>query len=500
MTKINFKNSYIKNAKMYSAIALSIGASTIAFTGCSKTFLEEPPRAQTPDDYFNSNANAAVELVNAIYSKLYDWQQHSFSWIGMTSIASDEGEKGSDPGDTGTDKDQMEKLSWSSTSLSFSEVWESNFEGIARANKAIDILPNLKMNDALRTRLMGEARFLRSYFYWNLVRSFGGVPLIPKVPTTQEEIDALNYRATAGQVYDFIEADLEFAASTLPGTYGFDDQGRVTSGAAKTLLAKVALYRKNYTKAETLAKEVMDSKIYNLYPDYAKLFREVGEFCEESIWEVNAKGSAPAKGIEGYFVVQAPRGVGGLGWGFNVPTQTLMDAFEPGDVRKAATIFSRGETLWDGYVCNNLAPNPRYNYKSYVSKTMESWGKDDWFANKNLRLLRYADVLLIYAEAANENNHTTEALDAFNAVRNRASLAAFSSTDQASIRSAIWKERFVEFAMEHDRVFDLRRTGQAGTVMRAHGKTYLDGVHDLYPIPQRQIDLSGGKMSQNPGY
>ncbi len=100
---------YIKNAKLYSAIALTIGAATITISGCKKSFLEEVPRAQTPDDYFNSNANAAVELVNAIYSKLYDWQQHSFSWIGITSIASDEGEKGSDPGDTGTDKDQMEK-------------------------------------------------------------------------------------------------------------------------------------------------------------------------------------------------------------------------------------------------------------------------------------------------------------------------------------------------------------------------------------------------------
>ncbi len=490
----------LKTAKTLAIGTLAFASLGIALSGCRKSFLDETPRVQTPDDYFNSTSNAAQELVTAVYSKLYDWQQHSFSWIGMTSIASDEGEKGSDPGDTGADKDQFDKLSWSPTAISFGEVWESNFEGIARANKAIDILPTLDINSSLRERLMGESRFLRAYFYWNLVRSFGGVPLIPKVPKTPEEIEALNYRATADQIYDFIYADLEFSATVLPASYLSDQAGRVTSGAAKALLAKSALYRKRYGKAESLCAEIMSSGNYSLFAEYDKLFREVGEFCSESIWEVNCKGSSPAKAIEGYFVVQAPRGAGGLGWGFNTPTDDLTKAFEPGDLRKGATYFSRGDVLWDGYECNTLAPNVRYNYKSYVSKTMESWGKDDWMANKNVRILRYADILLIHAEAANENGKTADALKSLNMVRNRAGLANSTATSQAEIRDAIWKERFVELAMEHDRVFDLRRQGRAGTVMRAHGKNYIDGVHDLYPIPQRQIDLTGGKMTQNPGY
>ncbi|MFM2424918.1 MAG: hypothetical protein RL747_462, partial [Bacteroidota bacterium] len=206
----------LKTAKSWAIGTLAIATLGIAVSGCRKSFLDETPRVQTPDDYFNATSNAAQELVTAVYSKLYDWQEHGFSWIGMTSIASDEGEKGSDPGDTGTDKDQLDKLSWSPTSISFGEVWESNFEGIARANKAVDLLPTLDINAGLRDRLMGEARFLRAYFYWNLVRSFGGVPLIPKVPKTAAEIEALNYRATADQVYDFIDADLEFAATVLP--------------------------------------------------------------------------------------------------------------------------------------------------------------------------------------------------------------------------------------------------------------------------------------------
>ncbi|NBX65074.1 MAG: RagB/SusD family nutrient uptake outer membrane protein, partial [Bacteroidetes bacterium] len=414
--KFQRNNTPLKTAKTLAIGTLAFASLGIALSGCRKSFLDETPRVQTPDDYFNSTSNAAQELVTAVYSKLYDWQQHSFSWLGMTSIASDEGEKGSDPGDTGSDKDQFDKLSWSPTSISFGEVWESNFEGIARANKAIDILPTLDINSSLRDRLMGESRFLRAYFYWNLVRSFGGVPLIPQVPKTAAEIEALNYRATADQIYDFIDADLEFAATVLPSSYLSDQAGRVTSGAAKALLAKSSLYRKRYGKAESLCAEIIASSSYALYADYSKLFRETGEFCSESIWEVNCKGSAPAKAIEGYFVVQAPRGVGGLGWGFNTPTQTLVDAFEPGDLRKGATYFSRGDVLWDGYECNTLAPNARYNYKSYVSKTMESWGKDDWFANKNMRILRYADVLLIHAEAANENGKTADALKSLNLV------------------------------------------------------------------------------------
>lgn len=288
--------------------------------GCRKDFLNETPRVQTPDDYFNSNTNAAQELVTAIYSKLYDWQQHGFSWIGITSIASDEGEKGSDPGDTGSDKDQMDKLSWSPTAISFGEVWESNFEGIARANKAIDLLPTIDIGAAQRDQLIGESRFLRAYFYWNLVRSFGGVPLIPKVPKTAAEIEALNYRATADQIYDFIDADLEFAAATLPASQLSTQTGRVTSGAAKALLAKSSLYRKRYGKAESLCAEIIASNTYSLYADYSKLFREVGEFCSESIWEINCKSTAPAKAIEGYFVVQAPRGTGVWG-GDSIPQQ-----------------------------------------------------------------------------------------------------------------------------------------------------------------------------------
>ncbi len=492
------RNNILTKLKSAGSMALILGA-VLVVPSCKKSFLEEPPRAQTPADYFSSTTQAAEELVNSVYNKLYDWSQHSFSWIGISSIASDDADKGSDPGDTGADKDQLDNLSWSSTSLSFGEVWESNFEGISRANKAIDMMDKLNMDPSKREVLKGEVRFLRAYFYFNLVRSFGGVPKIDKVPVTQAEIDAVNVKASVDEIYDLIESDLNFASTVLP-TQQLIETGRATSYAATGLLSKVSLYRQKWSQAAATAEMLIGSGNFGLLDDYSHVWREIGEFSKESIFEINCKGTEPAKGIVGYFVVQAPRGQGGLGWGFNTPTLDLYNAYEQGDVRRDATIIISGQTLWDGWVTNVSAPNARYNYKSYVSKFMESWGKQDNETNKNLRILRYGDLLLIAAEAYNELNDSSKAKKYLNMVRKRAGLQNTTAVTQSEIREAIWKERRVELAMEHDRVFDLRRTNRAGDVMRAHGKAYIDGKHDLYPIPQRQIDLSNGKLIQNPGY
>ena len=160
----------------------------------------------------------------------------------------------------------------------------------------------------------------------------------------------------------------------------------------------------------------------------------------------------------------------------------------------------RGQTLWDGEVFNTSAPNERYNYKAYASRTMETYSGDQDQSNKNLRIFRYGEILLIKAEVENELNNITEAQTALNLIRKRAGLGNTTAATQADLRLAIYNERRVEMALEHDRTFDLRRTGRAGAVLRALGKNYVDGKHDLFPIPQIQIDRSGGKLVQNPGY
>lgn len=475
-------------------------ASMTCFLSCKKSFLTEAPRTVTINDLINNPQDGAQRLIAAVYSKLYDWNVHTFSWIGISSITSDDADKGSDPGDFGTDKNLLDNWTFDATSLSFDEVWIGNFEGIGRATYALKLLPDMNLPPGDKDRYTGEAKLLRAYFYWNLVRTFGGLPKIDHVLESQTDIQASSIRVSAAEIYSFIEQDLNDAIPKLPVSINSAERGRVSKGAAQALLSKVLLYQKKWAQSKAICDAIITGSQYSLLPNYANIWRETGEFSAESIWEVNAVGTTPNKGIDGYFLVQAPRGPGGLGWGFNTPSQNLFDAYEPGDARKAATIMQRGQTLWDGFVVNTGAPSPFYNYKSYVSKTNETFNGDDVNTNKNLRIFRYGEILLIKAEAENELNDTTAAKTALNQLRVRSGLAPVTAISQAVMRNTIYKERRVEMAFEHDRMFDLIRTGRAASVLQAAGKPFVSPKHDLFPIPLHQINLSANRITQNPGY
>ncbi|MDQ3141416.1 MAG: RagB/SusD family nutrient uptake outer membrane protein [Bacteroidota bacterium] len=478
-------------------LVLSILISTFA---CGPEFLEEPVRNQSPEDFAN-NGNPS-EIVTAVYNNLYTWEQHSFSWIGISSITSDDADKGSVASDLGTDKQDLDNWTFTPSSISFNDVWTANFRGIARANQALKYLPGFTTIAApLKSRFIAEVKFLRAYYYFNLVRMFGGVPKLEKVPVTPEEIENANVRATAEEIYLLIETDLNEAAAILPSFYSSSDFGRPTRWSAKGLLAKVSLYQKKWSSVLFNCDEIIQSNQFALLQDYSKIWRESGEFSSESIWEINAKGDDPSKGIQQYNEVQGPRGgANDRGWGFNVPTENLIQAYEPGDKRKEATILGVPQITWDGSYSTEGTVGPYYNYKAYVSRTHESWSGNNSQTNKNLRILRYGEILLMKAEAENELSHIPEALSALNLVRNRAGLRDTSAQDQNSIRNLIWNERRLELAFEHDRTFDLRRQGRAGDVLRSHRKNYIDIKHDLFPIPQIQVDLSNGKLIQNPLY
>jgi hypothetical protein len=479
-----------------------------AIQSCNKSWLDPAPEGTlVQEDSTFFRAENATKFVNAVYSQLIDWQVSVFSWSGVSSITSDDADKGSDPGDLGTDKDQMDNFTYGPTTLSPREVWNGNFIGIGRANQAIDKVPAFNIDANLKARLTGEAKFLRAWYYFNLVRMFGGVPKIDRVfsPDSIEQVTAAYVRATKDEIYDLIEADLTEAAASLPPktSYSGDDIWRASKGAAQGLLAKVYLYRKKYAEALAMSNEVINSGIYSLEPDYAVLWRQSSENGRESLFEIQGQNGGEGWGIGGYFVHQGARGTsvtGGYGgWGFNTPTADLEAAYEAGDVRKDATIYKPGQTLWDGAVVGSPAANPRYNYKAYVSQTKEV-NYDDWSSGKNIRVLRYAEILLINAEAANELSNTEDAKVKLDLVRARAKLAPSTAASQAELRDAIWAERRVELAMEHDRFFDLVRQGRAGTVLRAHGKNFVDGKHELFPIPLNEILISQGRLTQNPGY
>ncbi|RKT00398.1 RagB/SusD family nutrient uptake outer membrane protein [Flavobacterium sp. 123] len=468
-------------------------------SGCSNDYLDvdQTESISTKDIALFNNDEGAATFVTAIYSHFLDWNMTSFSWIGLSSIASDDADKGSSPGDTGSDKDVMDALTYNPSSPSTSEVFAGNYEGINRCNQALNIIPQLDQADpALRTRLLGEAKFLRAFMYFTLVKTYGGVPIVDHLPNPSSEEDRVMQltRKSAAEVYAFIEADLNDAIAALPNkaTYAASEKGRASKGAAYALLAKVNLYQEKWQKVIDNCNLVSG---YSIVSDYASMFKLEGENDAESIFEIQGTGSTPAKGISGYSATQGARGAGGWGWGFNTPSQSLVNAYESGDVRKNATIIFAGTTLYDGRVVPLTVENPRYNYKAYSSAYTDAWETD-----VNIKYLRYAEVLLMKAEALNELGQTSDAIPLLNQIRTRAGLANTTAASQADVRTAIWKERRVEMAMEHDRFFDLVRTGQAEAAFAIDGKTFVTGKHELFPLPQAFITQSKGLSAQNPGY
>ena len=468
-------------------------------SGCSNDYLDvdQTESISTKDIALFNNDEGAATFVTAIYSHFLDWNMTSFSWIGLSSIASDDADKGSSPGDTGSDKDVMDALTYNPSSPSTSEVFAGNYEGINRCNQALNIIPQLDQADpALRTRLLGEAKFLRAFMYFTLVKTYGGVPIVDHLPNPSSEEDRVMQltRKSAAEVYAFIEADLNDAIAALPSkaTYAASEKGRASKGAAYALLAKVNLYQEKWQKVIDNCNLVTG---YSIVSDYASMFKLEGENDAESIFEIQGTGSTPAKGISGYSATQGARGAGGWGWGFNSPSQSLVNAYESGDVRKNATIIFAGTTLYDGRVVPLTVENPRYNYKAYSSAYTDAWETD-----VNIKYLRYAEVILMKAEALNELGQTSDAIPLLNQIRTRAGLANTTAVSQADVRTAIWKERRVEMAMEHDRFFDLVRTGQAEAAFAIDGKTFVTGKHELFPLPQAFITQSKGLSAQNPGY
>lgn len=473
-------------------------------SSCKDSFFEVAPRGQLTAESFFKTEEHAFLATNAVYNILRNWEIHVFSYIGCTDILSDDADKGSEPNDA-TFLLEMDNLLFDAGNLAPKTIWDGYYRAIFRANIAIERIPEIKMNAALQQRLIAEATFLRAYFYFNLVRWFGDVPLVTK-QLTQDEFK--QSRAKTSDVYAQIIKDLKAAIDVLPekSKYAPEDLGRATKGAAKGLLAKVYLTQKDYANAEKYALEVINSNEYALFPDYTRIFLPEGENSSESVFEVGATVTTERyDGGSQYNEVQGVRGEPNLGWGFNRPSDSFILEFEPGDPRRDATVLYEGEVLPDGSAIVQKNPrifNARFNQKAWVPTHPGGNGNGPG----NIRLMRYADVLLIAAEAANENGKTSTALNYLNQVRKRARgtnaniLPDVTETDKVKLREKIWHERRVELGLEQQRWFDLLRTGQAEAALTKHGKAFKKNKHELLPIPQAEIDLSAGTLVQNPGY
>ncbi|MBE7168983.1 MAG: RagB/SusD family nutrient uptake outer membrane protein [Williamsia sp.] len=512
------KNDKIKFSSLWPSL-LAIATLTL-LNSCKKNFLDRDPQGQyTIEDYpYPGGSGPYDTYLFGAYSELRAYNVHSQFFIAATSIRSDDADKGSTAADGGADALNMDNFPVLPASSYNNGLWVGYYTLISKANIAID---QIRHNNAItasaqqKAQAEGEARFLRGYAYFMLVRFFGRVPLIDSVFTNAAAQSNVP-QSPAATIYSFIETDLQYAAANLPLSWDAKFAGRGTSGAANGLLAKVYLTQKKWTQAMAAANIVINSGKYDLSTPYEKIFREDGENSSESVFEVQATASAAVPtnyGVQ-YAQIMGVRGAGAwdLGWGWNTPSTQLEAAYEAGDPRKARTILytSTATTAFQTIYAETLPvglPNPRYNNKVYTNPALRASYANRYGYWMNIRILRYADVVLMYAEAANESGNATEALAKLELVRKRARgtatgiLPQVTVTDPALLREAIRRERRIELAMEHDRFFDLVRWGIAGATLQAAGKTNFNEARDvLLPIPQTQIDLSKGILTQNPGY
>lgn len=491
---------------------LYIICTVLAMEGC-KDFLSPEPQGKLTQDLFFSEEEGALMGINAIYARLREWEQEGFPWFVICELPSDDSNTGSELSDGSVPRlNTVNNFTYDATVPELNSWWVGNYNGIASCNVAMENLGALQ-DTQLKERYWAQARFFRGFFYFNLVRAFGGVPLMLNVP----QPGAYNRpRATEEQVYAAIIEDLIYASAHLPTRqeWGAQELGRVTKGTAQGLLAKVYLFRQNYERAFTYADSVIRRGEYDLHPDYRDLFnphsyysREV-MLADQFLWTDN-------RDMESQFVKW--QGVRSFwGWGYLSPTMSLVESYESGDPRLNATVFFSGDTVEGlGKVVFPSGLEPRANHKVIWPRAY--WNGNDFTkTNAHLYFLRYADVLLIYAEAANELGATGEALDKLELVRDRARrsvtpgensasiLPRITETDKARLREIIWHERRVELALEGHRFFDLIREdrvvpGYAERMLRADNPetNFSAARNSVFLLPQNQIDISQGVLTQN---
>ena len=496
----------MKNITSYLTLCLASVLITVS-TSC-EDFLDKEPLGNLQADNFFQTENDAILATNAVYNAYRAW--FVTGGFPIADIMSDDMVKGSSPQD-GAGLNLIDNFSFTASEGAFSNIWSALFQGVRTANAVVENVPDIEMDENLKNRLLAEARLLRAAFYFELVRSYGDVPKVT-APNPERQLP----RSPASEIYnDIIIPDLQFAVDNLPLRSEYDDSqlGRATRGAAQAWLAKIYLYQEDFASAQSLAEEVINSGEYTLSEDFSEDFSPTVAFGPATIFEIGALRDNFANGGNQYGQTQGVRGavlIGeqsiSKGWGFGRPTVDVINSFAEGDPRMDASVIFIGDTI-NGEVVLGDGGTPdttftedgeieqleTYNQKVFMPGADENpqWGY-------NRKLMRYADLLLIAAEAANENGNTEQALQYLNQVHTRAMGEPVTETDQATLRQIIYDERRAELAFEGERFYDLVRTGRAVEVLGPLG--FEAGKHELFPIPQSEIDITERSVSQNPGY
>ncbi|TYZ06072.1 RagB/SusD family nutrient uptake outer membrane protein [Hymenobacter lutimineralis] len=477
-------------------------------SGCGKDFLSEAPNDSVTEANFYKTETDAIQATNAAYGELLTTGQYNAALWGFGDIMSDLSTTGGGGGQDGFEYQQLDNFNIATTNPLVNRLWGSCFVGIGRANIVLEKVPAITaINPAVQQRCLGEAAFLRAKYYFDLVRLYGDVPLLTKLPKTLAEVNIP--RTPVDQVYAQIEADLKDAITKLPPSHSAADIGRATKWSATGLLAKVYLTRGKLADAATQARSVINSSGKTLWDNYGDNFKVANENGKESLFEAQFisglnQWTTDGPGFSGneFF---GPRGQGIVpqgGYGFNIPEPEFVAGYEEGDLRRDVTIWKPGDSYPDGRKQPNSLPgSPNgYGLKKYFVGTVNT---NIWDSELNIPILRLAEMYLILAEGVGP---TEEGREALNKVRRRAfglpintpSNRDVTTTNPEAFTAAVRRERKYELAFEMDRWFDMKRTGELFTSPELKKKG-IKSYNIVMPLPLQELDVNPG-LKQNPGY
>ena len=489
--------------KIYTTSTLLI---LIAATGCSDFLDEKFQGGYTTDNFYRTEAQALTALTGAYRITAFSTTDNSL-WV-FGDVASDDAIKGEAGSDFGQIQ-SLEQFDYSRDNGYLERMWQHYYEGITRVNYLLYNRDNIEMDAALKDRIMGEARFLRAYFYFNLVNIYGEIPLKTQPPLNPELINI--GVSPVSEIYEQIEADLLAAKDVLPDSYIAPDIGRATKGAAWGLLAKARLYQGKWQAALTAVDSLQAIGIYALEPVYKNNFIDSTQNNDESIFEIQHLGNLdPATGshLNQHFLPKIQNG-----YAVNIPTQNFVSEFEVTDedvvdprldysVGRAGQLWINGEVFDPGW-----SPVTGYISRKHLQPKKKAPAAAD--ASLNYVYLRYADILLIKAESLNELNRVAEAIVPLNAVRTRAResylfdvdlpgsgtipddlLPDVTTTIQSEVRTAIKHERRVELGLEFHRYFDLMRYGQTEAEAALSDVGFNYATDRYFLIPQSEVDAN----------
>jgi hypothetical protein len=510
--------------KTYKRIILIFATTALLIGSCSEDFLDHtPPSVFTTLNYYKNVDELETGLV-ACFSYLRAGIDADHWMIG--DLNSDDADCGSNPGD----QPELYDISYSRQKPSGTWIWYfwcDFYAVIARCNEVIDRSTGTQGDPAAIERIVDQAKYLRALCYYHLVTTYGDVPLVNRF-LNPEELKLK--RAPTSEIWTQIESDLK-DATNLPASSEWNESGRVSSGAAYSLLGKVYLTQKKYAQANSAFNKVVSSNEYQLVSDFGLIFRHEGENCAESVFEIQHKVNIPDGNLgTSNSSWRMPRDYEANGWGFDTPTGDLFNEYESGDPRIIYTFIFPGDQFpaqeeGKTFTVECFESPTGYNARKAWVPWSERKDLGYWEIDYNYRYMRYAEVLLLYGESLNETNKPDSALILLNMVRARARstpptdpqrvtcahdlshtgdlLPDVTTYDQFDLRQAIWHEQRVELAIEGHRRNMLLRMGEFKERMeaaKAYAGVSVEAHELLFPIPQMEIEVTNGMITQNPGY